>query len=536
MARVPSCAWVVGCQQLEPCLLMRSRSSSSISPSSKEKKRRTLTSRLFSLFHGADSHKYMTIASSGSRLSSAGSHVFVCRSVSDSGVEQELSADGKVESFSEDWDYPGEPSGMFAEGSLDVPISREVDIAIVGGGPGGMAAACAIRKTRPDVSVGVFERSGELRRIGWAIGVAVNGMHAIQAISQELCDEIAKHSMNKPMTSQDVQGNVIRDVPFFYPPTPGHEDVHPGLVPWYILQRSFAATLPTESLHLGHSFDTLEQDSDGVTLTFSRGGESGERERVGVRAKVVIGADGNQSAVRQIILNDGPPLFLNTAVWRGQCAIPQDWEFKEKGVLGVMDRQTSNLFMVVALPGDILAWQLMSPWPAERLKELSSARYVDADALGVGTRTKIDRCLSKMKELYPDWALRLVSGTDLNGVTEHGQFYREADTCRTWIKGRVALLGDAAHLNTPFLGQGTNQTLEDAVALGRSVGKYGATAEALKDYEAERASYAADIQAASVQIAKDIFFHQIPGGEMKWLMENPEKVVRRHEPLQLAVA
>eukprot|EP00245_Coleochaete_scutata_P002226 TRINITY_DN1293_c0_g2_i1.p1 TRINITY_DN1293_c0_g2~~TRINITY_DN1293_c0_g2_i1.p1 ORF type:complete len:683 (-),score=104.47 TRINITY_DN1293_c0_g2_i1:364-2412(-) len=110
MARVPSCAWAVGCQRSEPCLLMQSRSSSSSSPCSKEKKRMTLTSRLVC----ADSHKYMTMASSISLLSSAGSHVFACRSVSDSGVEQELSADGKVESFSEDWNYPEEPSGMFS--------------------------------------------------------------------------------------------------------------------------------------------------------------------------------------------------------------------------------------------------------------------------------------------------------------------------------------------------------------------------------------------------------------------------------------
>ena len=54
-------------------------------------------------------------------------------------------------------------------------------------------------------------------------------------------------------------------------------------------------------------------------------------------------------------------------------------------------------------------------------------------------------------------------------LTEHGQYYRDPDSCAEWGRGRVTLLGDAAHLGTPFLAQGTSQAIEDALELGRWV-------------------------------------------------------------------
>jgi hypothetical protein len=41
---------------------------------------------------------------------------------------------------------------------------------------------------------------------------------------------------------------------------------------------------------------------------------------------------------------------------------------------------------------------------------------------------------------------------------------------QVYARGRIALVGDAAHLATPFLGQGTSQAIEDALELGRAVG------------------------------------------------------------------
>lgn len=97
-------------------------------------------------------------------------------------------------------------------------------------------------------------------------------------------------------------------------------------------------------------------------------------------------------------------------------------------------------------------------------------------------------------------AAELISTTDPSTVTEHGQFCREAEACQTYVKGCVALTGDAAHLATPFLGQGCSQALEDALELGRAIGQHGPTAAALQAYQAVRVPMASDVQAASVEV------------------------------------
>ena len=88
---------------------------------------------------------------------------------------------------------------------------------------------------------------------------------------------------------------------------------------------------------------------------------------------------------------------------------------------------------------------------------------------------------------------------------------------------------------TPFLGQGTNQALEDALELGRAVGKLGATPQALKAYEAVRIPAATRVQRGSVAIAKSMS----SGGkisEIAWYDEHPDVLCKEFEPLVAAAA
>ena len=125
----------------------------------------------------------------------------------------------------------------------------------------------------------------------------------------------------------------------------------------------------------------------------------------------------------------------------------------------------------------------------------------------------------------------LLRSTDPSTVTEHGMFYREAEACQVWGKGPITLLGDAAHLGTPFLGQGTSQTLEDAAELGRAIGKYGATEEALREYERVRLPRSQKVQAASVAILKAVRDGQLGSSEGQWHEENMWCMQHKTEPL-----
>ena len=91
----------------------------------------------------------------------------------------------------------------------------------------------------------------------------------------------------------------------------------------------------------------------------------------------------------------------------------------------------------------------------------------------------------------------------------------------------------SAHLMTPFLGQGTNQALEDALEFGRAVGRHGASPEALKAYEAVRIPAATRVQRGSVAIAKSM----ASGGkisEIAWYDEHPDVLCKEFEPLVAA--
>lgn len=64
--------------------------------------------------------------------------------------------------------------------------STAVDVAIVGGGPGGLSAAAAILRKRPELNVRVFERENQLRRVGNFVGLHANGRSALRAIQPKV--------------------------------------------------------------------------------------------------------------------------------------------------------------------------------------------------------------------------------------------------------------------------------------------------------------------------------------------------------------
>jgi 2-polyprenyl-6-methoxyphenol hydroxylase-like FAD-dependent oxidoreductase len=66
------------------------------------------------------------------------------------------------------------------------------------------------------------------------------------------------------------------------------------------------------------------------------------------------------------------------------------------------------------------------------------------------------------------------------------QDINDLEPIEEWSRGRVALLGDAAHATTPILGQGGCGAIEDGVVLARKLGRNGDVASALREYVAER--------------------------------------------------
>ncbi|GMH38809.1 hypothetical protein BSKO_06707 [Bryopsis sp. KO-2023] len=402
----------------------------------------------------------------------------------------------------------------------------DIDVAIVGGGPGGLAAACAILKTAPGLKVRVFERAPELRRVGFTLGMMDNGINSLEAISEELAANVMQHMLaDGGVVGHDKSGEQQYAFPSVAAMGIASDEGKAGHLPWYKLQYELADWLPSECLVLGRSLTGLEINSEGATLKLTCNEKNTEET---VTAKIVIGADGNQSVVREFVLEDGPPQFLNTVVWRGQADRPSDWSHDNNLLTGW--NRGSQLMLVVKLAENRLAWQAFSPVSPEDLESLSTDRYVDTGEMkGDQGLLKRGRCLERYTD-YPEIVQRIVGSTPPSTITEHGQFFREASECQVWGKGCATLMGDAAHLFTPFLGQGVNQTLEDSVEIGRSIGELGPTEEALRQYESIRIEPATYVQAGSVAIGKSVFSGN-GNYEIKWMKEHSEYLLKRPQKL-----
>lgn len=399
-----------------------------------------------------------------------------------------------------------------------------LDVAIIGGGPGGAAAANSILRTSPRLNVKVFERAKRLGRVGFTIAMTGNGLASLEVIDPVCHDKIDSMLLpDGPLVRYTKEGEETARTASTLN---AHKDTKVGFLPWFQLQQTLLHNLPDGVLQLGSQLENLTVTPNGVELNL--------HEQAPVTAKVVIGADGNQSLVRQLCLGDGPPKFNRRAFWRGQAPVPQDWPYINNLSSWFFDGPQAFMH-VVRLRDGYLAWTAASRWPQEDLGKLSSRRYVDAAATQQQDYNKLERCLATMGEGWPPALLNLLRATDPSTVTEHGQFYREAADCRVWGRGPITLLGDAAHLGTPILAQGTNQTMEDAVELGRAIGRYGPTEQALREYEAVRLERAQIVQSASVEMSKNMSAGR-PISEQSWHEEHPYIITYRPEPLLRPVA
>jgi 2-polyprenyl-6-methoxyphenol hydroxylase-like FAD-dependent oxidoreductase len=123
----------------------------------------------------------------------------------------------------------------------------------------------------------------------------------------------------------------------------------------------------------------------------------------------------------------------------------------------------------------------------------TSARHVDESA----PLARIDR------SQWPDPFGDVVAATDQRDVLVHP--VRTLAPLRTWSRGQVTLLGDAAHAMAPNLGQGAAQAIEDAAALHAALRSTAEIAPALLAYESARESRARMVQRESARMARLAF-------------------------------
>jgi 2-polyprenyl-6-methoxyphenol hydroxylase-like FAD-dependent oxidoreductase len=327
---------------------------------------------------------------------------------------------------------------------------------IVGAGIGGLAAGIALRRAGWDVRI--FERAPAPRDVGFALGLAPNAMAALRELG--VADAVAAHGMTP--TSAEIRrpdGRVLRRL------VARGEGLPSGDLPKLILRPALHAALLQA---LGSSSGRAPVEVNRAAVRFAADG----------RAVQVVLADGTSAAGDLLIGADGVASTIRAQLHPEEAAARPSGYFAVRGLSRAVER----------LNGLQALWYLGRGVESGVIQAGRNEIYwfisLLADEVNAGppdVRSVMRRCTSGF-----DAQFHAITGATAPADMRLDELFVREPLAR-WGTGPVSLLGDAAHPMLPHTGQGAAQALEDAVLLGRALGRGGDHLDALRRYEAVRA-------------------------------------------------
>lgn len=347
-------------------------------------------------------------------------------------------------------------------------------IAIIGGGLGGLAAALYLH--RAGVEVSVHEQAGELREVGAGIVVAPNMARLVRELG--LLPEMARFAVALEAAWEFrrwADGRVLSVQPM------GEVCERLYGVNCYVAHRAellamFERALAPGVLRLGRRCVGVEQDDASVRLSFVAGGSSTTESY-----DAAIGADGIHSVIRPAVVQEDPARFSGLCAFR--CLVPADRapEFARRAVQTLWLGPGRHFVHYPISAGRLVNVVAMVPAGDWRLESWTA-----------------DGAIDDLAAEFREWDPRLARLIEPATETKRWALY-DRTPLATWTRGRVSLLGDAAHAMLPFFGQGACQAAEDAAVLATCLAQATAATvpAALARYEALRRPRAAQVQLMS---------------------------------------
>eukprot|EP00897_Mesotaenium_endlicherianum_P009586 jgi/Mesen1/8656/ME000504S08099 len=350
----------------------------------------------------------------------------------------------------------------------------ELPAIILGGGLGGLLSAIALRKVGIDAQV-YEKQTSRGDSLGTLISIFPNGIKSLKTINPVIVDKLYKLGAKCTTTNVvDREGKVLKATHVDFAEQYGEPMV---CVRWSRILDTFRELLPDDCVHTGYTFGgKVEEEEDGVRV-FLEGPDGAETP---VKGRVVIGADGVRSKLRGVILgadnvdprDNGRTMWLNVMPRIHADEFPplsSIVSFGEGQVVLSSDPGEGNMYTCFVVTD-----------------EASQGATKERSANGVETK-------ERLLEFYKDWPVFARVIEEMN--PEHILERRVTDLPElpAWRKGRMVLIGDAAHAVTPTIGQGANMTFEDALELARQLSQHAVVEEALAEFVALRKPRAATI-------------------------------------------
>src|ERR1700729_3421548 len=312
-------------------------------------------------------------------------------------------------------------------------------VAIIGGGIGGLTAANAL--SRAGIEVAVYEAAAELKEIGAGVALHPNAMKVLHAIGVE--DNVRKVAGRS-------QWQVVRPwkTGRLIPKTSRQQQAASFGTEGATVHRAdlldvLAEALPPGIVTLGKRCTQVRPDGDVAVARFADGTQ--------IEADIIVGADGIHSPVRASLFGPDAPRFTGKVCYRSVV--------RTEAVRGT--RPPTEGAQWLGPHGTIVLY----PLRGEEL--INVVCHYDDD--GYRHESWIAECSrEEVLERYAGWhesLLRLFAAAD----TWYKWALYDRDPVPQWTRGRVTVLGDAAHPMLPYLGQGACQAIEDGVVLAAAL-------------------------------------------------------------------
>ncbi len=364
----------------------------------------------------------------------------------------------------------------------------DMKIAIVGAGIGGLTLALALREH--GIAVELYEQTPELREVGAAVALSANATRFYDRIGlRSQFDEVC-YAISTLIYRDGRDGRVIGR----HSGEPTYEDQF-GACYWGIhradLQAVLSKAVGMEHIHLSKRLTDLKDSGQEVVLEFEDG--------TSARADLVIGADGAKSLVRRWMLGYDDALYSGCSGFRGIVAPELLDQLPDPDAIQFWMGPGGHLLHYPIGKGDhnfLLVERNPSPWPVREW--VTGAEQGD-----------------QLKR-FADWHPAVVQMISAVPTSQRWALFHRPPLGR-WTRGRVSLLGDAAHALVPHHGQGANQSIEDAVVLAAKLAEFGpgAFAEGLEAYERLRRGRTRKVQFASISTADVLHLPDGPAADAR---------------------
>lgn len=352
-------------------------------------------------------------------------------------------------------------------------MKRPLRVAVIGAGIGGVAAAGALHKLGCEVQL--YERAADLGEVGAGLQIGPNGVKVLQALGLDTHGKWVAEPIDTVSLAWDDGHERFREP---MKATAAQKYGAPYITAYRAdLHRLLQEKVPASAIHTDMRCVGVTSHDGNAVATFADGKQ--------IEADIIIGADGIRSVVREALFGVTPARYTEQVAWRG--IISRDDVPTRVGPGKSVHISPMDYVGWIGPNGHVICYPIrggelynmfighVSPeWVDESWTSPSTTQ--DILAAHAGWNDALLEMLGKVGDIYK-WGIY------------------DREPLSQWTKGRVALMGDAAHPMMPTLAQGASITLEDAYAIARNIAQYAdEPLRGLKAYEGERLDRARRVQ------------------------------------------